>query len=666
MFHRLAWIRPVTLTGAWIAAVAAGVEIVSRQLTRTRLLRVLPAEPGWVAVLPLAALALWLTARWLWPVRPAGRPALTTATVFVALFASGLAMQLQFGARLQSDGFYYFAYLRSLAFDRDVNFMNDYRLIGLGDKPHLFEPTVTGHAHSAWTIGPAIVWAPFYGAGHLSARSLHARGRAVEVDGASYPYRQAICIAGLVYALLGIWMAIRATQHFFPPSIAVTAAALTIGGSFMLWYSLAEPTMTHAPAMASVAGFVWYWVATHGRRSLAHWIGLGALAGFMTMIRWQSAIFAVLPAWEAASMLWRAWRVRDAAVMRTVLIGGLAFTAAATLAFVPQMLAWKAIYGQYLAVSPVGPQIRWWDPHLMDVLFSSRNGLVAMSPILYVASLGLVAFAWRRPAFGVPSLVACAAMVYFNASIQDWWGSAGYGGRRFDGVIVLMVIGLAAAIDGVVGVVARRPRLVAATVFGLAAVWNLTFVAAARRGDVTTAAAMSFGDAGAAQARVLHDWVGHPFSFPANALFAARNGVSLGAYRSAGATLIPRGSHPPLRPRGHRHSRRALPARGLVSVRARRRHLISVGVAARGRDRALELPGRSRPADSPAWLSRRRGESADRRHRHGATAIRTATGGHRMADARHRDHAHGVAHGRQPRVSDLLEHGAARRWPRHP
>ena len=147
-------------------------------------------------MLPLAALALWLTARWLWPVRPAGRPALTTATVFAALFASGLAMQLQFGARLQSDGFYYFAYLRSLAFDRDVNFMNDYRLIGLGDKPHLFEPTVTGHAHSAWTIGPAIVWAPFYGAGHLSARSLHARGRAVEVDGASYPYRQAICIAG--------------------------------------------------------------------------------------------------------------------------------------------------------------------------------------------------------------------------------------------------------------------------------------------------------------------------------------------------------------------------------------------------------------------------------------------------------------------------------------
>ena len=409
-----------------------------------------------------------------------------------------------------------------------------------------------------------------------------------------------------------------------------------------------------------------YWVATHGRRSLAHWIGLGALAGFMTMIRWQSAIFAVLPAWEAASMLWRAWRVRDAAVMRTVLIGGLAFTAAATLAFVPQMLAWKAIYGQYLAVSPVGPQIRWWDPHLMDVLFSSRNGLVAMSPILYVASLGLVAFAWRRPAFGVPSLVACAAMVYFNASIQDWWGSAGYGGRRFDGVIVLMVIGLAAAIDGFVGVVARRPRLVAATVFGLAAVWNLTFIAAARRGDVTPAAAMSFGDAGAAQARVLHDWVGHPFSFPANALFAARNGVSLGAYDLL-APLSFLGD--PIRPYGR------------VDIGTADEPFLLDGWYPSERDGDISFRWASQragvivPLNFPDDLDlqiRLRGfradgsESANRRHRHGATAIRTATGGHRMADARHRDHAHGVAHGRQPRVSDLLEHGAARRWPRHP
>ena len=42
----------------------------------------------------------------------------------------GIALQLTLGARLQSDGFYYYAYLRSMAFDRDVNFANDYRMLG--------------------------------------------------------------------------------------------------------------------------------------------------------------------------------------------------------------------------------------------------------------------------------------------------------------------------------------------------------------------------------------------------------------------------------------------------------------------------------------------------------------------------------------------------------
>ena len=37
-------------------------------------------------------------------------------------------------------------------------------------------------------------------------------------------------------------------------------------------------------------------------------------------------------------------------------------------------------------------------------------------------------------------------MIYFNASIQDWWGSAGFGGRRFDGTLPLFALGVAALV----------------------------------------------------------------------------------------------------------------------------------------------------------------------------------------------------------------------------
>jgi hypothetical protein len=502
-------------------------EMVTRRLMRWRPLPWLPESPVALAALPLVGLAVLLGAHVLTPSGTRRRARVVTASVFAALFAAGVAVQWQFNARLQSDAFYNFAYLRSIAFDRDVDFTNDYPLLGLSDKAYLWQPpTATGHAHSAWAIGPAIVWAPFFAGGHLAALRQQSVGLPVAADGTSYPYRQAVCIAGLFYALLGTWLSIRAAGQFFTRAVASTAAALVSGGSFLLWYALAEPTMTHAPTMAALAGFVWYWTATMDRRTPRHWVGLGALAGLAALIRWQSVIFALLPAIEALTALWRAGRARDTAAVRATLIGGVAFMLAAVVAFTPQMLAWKAIYGHYLAVSPVGPQIFWSHPQLVDVLFASRNGLFAMSPLLYVAAIGLILFARRRPAVGVPALVVVAAMTYFNAAIQDWWGSEGFGGRRFDGTLPLFVLGAAAAIEASSRLLAGRPRIAGALLFAAAAIWNLTLLAGTRGGQIPYGAPLSFGDAGAEQARLLHGWIGHPFSWPASLWFAATHRVS--------------------------------------------------------------------------------------------------------------------------------------------
>jgi hypothetical protein len=454
----------------------------------------------------------------------------TAGFVLTALFTLGLALQLQLGARLQSDGFYYFAYLRSLAFDRDVNFMNDYRMLGLGDKTYLFQPTKTGHAESAWTIGPAIVWAPFFAAGHVVATRLHASGRDVSTDGTSFPYRQAVCIASLFYGLLGCWFAYRLTKLFFPARLAVPAVVLTIAGSFMVWYLVKEPSMTHAPSMAAVAGFIWLWAATAERRTLRSWALLGLLAGFMALIRWQNLLFALLPGIDALRLLVRASREGDKSRQREALAGSAAFLACVVIGFLPQMLAWNSMYGSFIARSPVGPQIRWTDPHLIDILWSARNGLFSTAPILYLGAIGLVGFAFARPAVGMPVLASVAVMIYFNACIQDWWGSAGFGGRRFDGVIPIFCVGLAAFIDYTAAVVRRHAGAAVTALLALIAVWNVALMGAAQSGAVRIGETLSFDRTWALQAHVVHGWFGNPFTYPASLFFALRNGVSPGGY----------------------------------------------------------------------------------------------------------------------------------------
>jgi hypothetical protein len=528
------------------AAAALGiivVELVAREVARRSLLELAGGSTVGLGALMLAA----IVAGALGAAASRRSPRVRVAMLFTTLFALGVAEQIHVGARLQSDGFYYFAYLRSIAFDRDVEFSNDYRLLGLGDKPHLFEPTPTGYAQSAWTIGPAFVWAPFFAAAHPVAARLNASGADVSTNGISYPYRQAVCIAGLFYGLLGCWFTYRFARLFFDATLAAGAVACTVAGSFMLWYIVKEPSMTHAPAMAGVAAFVWMWGSTHGRRTRLQWALLGLLAGFITMIRWQNALFAILPAYEALALLIGAWRRNDRAALNATLAGGALFTACAVLGFLPQMLAWQSIYGSYLAVSPVGPQIRWWDPHLVDILWSSRNGLLSWSPVLYIGALGLFAFAMAKPAIGVPALLAIAVMTYFNASIQDWWGSAGYGGRRFDGTIPLFVLGVAAFAGRAAVIAARHPMKVVTAAGGLLLAWNLTLMRSAHEGHVRIGESMSFGEAGAHQARAFHRWFGHPFTYPVSIFYAARNGVRIGDYDLLSANRF---LGDPLRPYG--------------------------------------------------------------------------------------------------------------------
>jgi Dolichyl-phosphate-mannose-protein mannosyltransferase len=448
-------------------------------------------------------------------------------TLLVPVFVAGIGVQMALGARLQSDGFYYYAYLRSLAFDGDVNFTNDYRLLGLGDKAHLFTPTPTGYAQSAWTIGPAIVWSPFFAVGHLVAARLHASGAQVSVDGTSFPYRQSVCIAGLFYGLLGCWFAYRVTRRFWQPSLAAAAVVLTVAGSFMPWYMLAEPSMTHAPSMAAVAGFVWLWLATRERRTPGMWGLLGVLAGVMALIRWQNALFMVLPGFDAVRSLAKPDEPRERI---DALAGGTLFLACAAIAFTPQMIAWKAIYGSYVARSPVGPEIRWAHPHLSDILFSARNGLLSTSPILYLSAIGLILLAIERPDVGAPALAAAAIMVYFNACIQDWWGSAGFGGRRFDGIIPLFCLGLAAFADATARVVRRHALAAVTAALAAAALWNIALMQVSHEGVLHIGETIPFDRAWAAQARAVHGWFGNPFSYPANLVFALRNGVGPGDY----------------------------------------------------------------------------------------------------------------------------------------
>jgi hypothetical protein len=241
-------------------------------------------------------------------------------------------------------------------------------------------------------------------------------------------------------------------------------------------------------------------------------------------------LFALLPGIDALAALVRAWRCGDRLTLRRTIAGSVVFLACAFVAFTPQLFAWRAIYGTWFARSPVGPQIRWLHPHFVDILWSARNGLFSTTPVAYLAAIGLALFAFARPAVGVPAFVALLVMAYFNSCIQDWWGSAGFGARRFDGIVPLLALGLTAFLDTASTLVRRHATAVLVGAMTLLALGNLALMGAAQEGTVRIGETLAFDRAWAAQGRVIHGWFGNPFTYPASLVFALRNGVSPGDY----------------------------------------------------------------------------------------------------------------------------------------
>jgi hypothetical protein len=173
--------------------------------------------------------------------------------------------------------------LRSLTFDKDVDFTNDYRLLGLGDKAHLFIPP-TGYALGGRSIRdrlvPLLRRRPRRRCAALKTDQRQRRRHVVPVSagGASRTLLRCCC-----------WFTFRFVALFFARRMAALATTLAVAGSFMLWYIVKEPSMTHAPSMAGAAALAWMWAATR-RRTLR--TGRARRVASHA-VRWQNRLRAV-------------------------------------------------------------------------------------------------------------------------------------------------------------------------------------------------------------------------------------------------------------------------------------------------------------------------------------------------------------------------------------
>jgi len=389
---------------------------------------------------------------------------------------------------VRGDGVGYYAYARAMLIEHSLDFRNDWkaanssftmdRLDSQGNiLPQFFTPT--GHIQNHFTVGPAILWAPFLIVAHACVLLADRLGAHVPLNGFSWPYLYTMAIATAIYGFLGLWISFRLASRYFGERWAAVAVLGIWFASSLPVYMYFNPSWSHAHSAFMMAIFLWYWLRTRTARSWKQWIALGLLTGLAADVYYPNILLLIAPAieslWEIGSSIHTTYA--GSRIGRLV-FSNLLLAIATVVALLPTFITRDLIYGNPFATGYFSLNTwTWFQPELFRVLLSSDHGCLLWTPILAPSIIGLWFLLKRDRVAGTAMIAIAIAYYYLVASYPAWDGLSSFGMRYFIPLTPIFVLGLAGTFSALGSVwPAARAKVVAYGATAAFVVWNLAFI----------------------------------------------------------------------------------------------------------------------------------------------------------------------------------------------
>jgi hypothetical protein len=360
---------------------------------------------------------------------------------------------------IRGDGVGYYAYARAPLIEHNLDFTHDYQFANdsfreahcdKNGQPRAEFRTRTGHLDNHFTVGPAMLWYPFLLAAHGGVLLARALGSNIPADGFSAPYRYAMAFATGLYGFLALLLSFRLARKYLGTSWSFVATLAIWWASSLPVYMYFNPSWSHSQSAFVVALFLWYWDATREHRKLAQWLLLGVIVGLMLDVYYANLMVVSVLAVEAIPQYLHSLgsnRSPSPGFLQLV-TRHLLFGLVVCVVMIPTFVSRWIVYGGpfetgYLPIR----DFLWRSPVFLRLLFSSDHGLLSWTPLLGLAILGLLFFAFRLPKVGIPFFTALVAFYLFISFYPDWAGISSYGNRFFVSLTSLFILGLGVFLD---------------------------------------------------------------------------------------------------------------------------------------------------------------------------------------------------------------------------
>ncbi|MBK7584833.1 MAG: glycosyltransferase family 39 protein [Myxococcales bacterium] len=460
------------------------------------------------------------------------------AGIAVCLIALGLYLWFWFAERAKdapgnSDPHYIWLYARSLVFDGDFDFKNDYALCG--DPFALGKDHGTGHVANPYYLGPTMFLAPALFLVRLFVK-LPPGARPDVLAGCRGPLAGDAFAIGCVVGAVSLYLCYRLARRFVGDGAAAVSAALFGWAGLLAAYSGLWPSYSHVYATFGVALVALTSLRAHEKpESWARWVVAALAVAIALLQRPPQLIYGLLPLTVALIHFRR--DIRKLAGVLGVLAAG------AALGVVPLLMLYKYMYGHYTTSPASGPYLHLSQAHPFLLLFAPHGGLFYSTPVAWLAVVGLV-FAWKRRAMWalvLPLVAAGAIEGFLYSAVLDWHGSGTFGARRLTPLTPLFVVLGALVVERIAAWLMAKPERslwlvgVGATVpFALLVQGNMLgqtrAVIPCCRG---ASQAVQYGESSKLLWQLVDEKIGDVAVYPAALAFAARYRVHPNRWRDA-------------------------------------------------------------------------------------------------------------------------------------
>ena len=354
----------------------------------------------------------------------------------------------------------YYSYLPAVFYEHDLSlsFLDD--TLNKKNEDRYYWPNKDAHGNKIIKVsmGMAITYLPFFGAAHIYCKLVD-----LETNGFTDPYHFAIQFSSLFYFLIGLIFLLRILKLYYKNEVIFITSLSIVFGTNIIYYLTNGAGMAHPVDFALIAAFIYYTIKWHHTQTFKLSIIIGFLIGFITLVRPINIVVFII------FLLYNVNSLNDLIEKIKFLLKEykhiLIISICGILLFIPQLIYWKWVSGNFFINSYVGEKFYFNNPHIIDGLFSFRKGWLIYSPIMIFSLIGFYYLRKGNKSFFTSFLIFIVLYFYLVFSWWCWWYGGSFGQRALIDIYPMLALPFAAFISHIKSNKGLKKNLVYISIF---------------------------------------------------------------------------------------------------------------------------------------------------------------------------------------------------------